>query len=267
MNATTKAPMKSLRMSFVLMALALAPTAWAQQSPPLTANVEQQMTPEQFKAAGLDKLSSQELAALNAWLQHKVVQETAKAVETAKEEGRKEVVEKSRGFFDFGTAEQRREIGTAARGVAIACDRLGRAAEFVGRQRVLRVDEQVDSVFVHRLEHDQPQDRLHLQVADADRIGPAQRGFIDRMAGARHPFAQRLAGRQALGDRWAPGLEGLGDAAAILGRQQPVIARIDVCLEIDDGHAAPLALATPRYHPGGGVAWMVTVVQPLPCQR
>ena len=98
-------PMKSLRMSFVLIALALAPTAWAQQSPPLSANVEQQMSAEQFKAAGLDKLSPQELAALNAWLQHKVVQETAKVTEAAKEEGRKEVVEKSRGFFAFGTAE------------------------------------------------------------------------------------------------------------------------------------------------------------------
>ena len=98
-------PMKSLRMSFVLIALALAPTAWAQQSSPLSANVEQQMSAEQFKAAGLDKLSPQELAALNAWLQHKVVQETAKVTEAAKEEGRKEVVEKNRGFFDFGSKE------------------------------------------------------------------------------------------------------------------------------------------------------------------
>lgn len=105
MKAPMRASMKSLRMFFVLVALAFAPLAWGQQSPPLTANVEQQMSAEQFKAAGLDKLSPQELAALNAWLQHKVVQETAKAVEIAKEEGRKEVVDKSRGFFDFGTAE------------------------------------------------------------------------------------------------------------------------------------------------------------------
>jgi hypothetical protein len=55
-------------MFFVLMALAFAPLAWAQQSPPLTANVEQQMSAEQFKAAGLDKLSPQELAQLEAWL-------------------------------------------------------------------------------------------------------------------------------------------------------------------------------------------------------
>ena len=98
-------PLKSLRTPVLLMAIAFAPLAWAQQSPPLTANVEQQMSAEQFKAAGLDKLSPQELAALNAWLQHKVTQETAKVTEAAKEEGRKEVVEKNRGFFDFGSKE------------------------------------------------------------------------------------------------------------------------------------------------------------------
>lgn len=97
--------MKSLRIPFALAILALAPMAWAQSSAPLTANVEQQMSADEFKAAGLDKLSAQELAALNAWLQHKVAQETTKAVEVAKEEGRKEVKEINRGFFDFGSSE------------------------------------------------------------------------------------------------------------------------------------------------------------------
>ena len=96
--------MTSLRIPFAILLLAFAPLAWAQQ-PALTADVEQQMTAEQFKAAGLDKLSAKELAALNAWLQQKVTTETAVAVEKAKEEGRKEVVEKNRGFFDFGSAE------------------------------------------------------------------------------------------------------------------------------------------------------------------
>lgn len=40
---------------------ALAP-AWA-------ANIEQSMSPEEFKAAGLDKLNADELQRLNAWLQ------------------------------------------------------------------------------------------------------------------------------------------------------------------------------------------------------
>ena len=97
--------MKSLRIPFAMLLLALAPFAWAQQDAPLTATVETQMSADEFKAAGLDKLSAQELATLNAWLQHKVVQETTKAVEVAKEEGRKEVKEINRGFFDFGSSE------------------------------------------------------------------------------------------------------------------------------------------------------------------
>lgn len=108
MHSSTRSSMKSFRLPFALLLLACAPLAWAQQAP-LTADVEQQMSAEQFKAAGLDKLSKQELAALNAWLQQKVAVETTKAVETAvetaKEEGRKEVKEKNRGFFDFGSAE------------------------------------------------------------------------------------------------------------------------------------------------------------------
>lgn len=97
--------MTSLRIPFAALLLAFAPMAWAQQSAPMTTNVEQQMSADQFKAAGLDKLSAKELAALNAWLQQKVTTETAVAVEKAREEGRKEVVEKNRGFFDFGSKE------------------------------------------------------------------------------------------------------------------------------------------------------------------
>ena len=105
MKSPMTSPVKSFRLPFALLLLALAPLAWGQQAPPLSANVEQQMSAEEFKAAGLDKLSAQELATLNAWLQHKVVQETTKAVEVAKEEGRKEVKDKNRGFFDFGSTE------------------------------------------------------------------------------------------------------------------------------------------------------------------
>ena len=76
--------MTSLRIPFAILMLAFAPLAWGQQ-PVLTADVQQQMSAEQFKAAGLDKLSAKELAALNAWLQQKVTTETAVAVEKAKE--------------------------------------------------------------------------------------------------------------------------------------------------------------------------------------
>ncbi len=100
--------MNILRLPFVLALsaalLVLAPGLHAQTAP-LQGDVEQQMSADEFRAAGLEKLTPQELAALNAWLQRKVVQETAKAVETAREEGREEVVRKNRGFFDFGTTE------------------------------------------------------------------------------------------------------------------------------------------------------------------
>jgi hypothetical protein len=67
--------------------------------------LQQAMSEAEFKAAGLDKLSPSELAALNAWLQRKVIQETEVAVAAAKETTRKEVEQENRGFFDFGTKE------------------------------------------------------------------------------------------------------------------------------------------------------------------
>lgn len=101
--------------SFLLFAVlsAMAPLTWAQSA---ANDLKQQMTAAEFKAAGLDKLSPSELASLDAWLQRKLGVETAVAaeqareevalaVEQAREEGRKEVVEKNRGFFDFGSSE------------------------------------------------------------------------------------------------------------------------------------------------------------------
>ena len=72
-------------------------------------DLQQQMSPQEFKAAGLDKLSAAELATLNRWLQGKVEAATTQAVaavrEEAREEGRQEVIVKNRGFFDFGSSE------------------------------------------------------------------------------------------------------------------------------------------------------------------
>ena len=82
--------------SFVFAALlALAPAAYAQ--PP----IEQQMTPEQFKASGLDKLSSQELANLNAWLNNTLEVETTKAAKLATDK----VETENRGFLSFGKSD------------------------------------------------------------------------------------------------------------------------------------------------------------------
>lgn len=81
--------MPSLRHLMVAVLLACAaPVALAQQA------LEQQMTAEEFRAAGLDKLSADELANLNRWLQGQVQQEaaavTGQAVEQARAEGREQ---------------------------------------------------------------------------------------------------------------------------------------------------------------------------------
>jgi hypothetical protein len=84
------------------LAVSAAPAA-AQRT--VAGDLQTQMSAQEFKAAGLDKLSPQELSALNGWLQGKVAKETAVALEKAKEEGRQEVIVKNRGFFDFGSQE------------------------------------------------------------------------------------------------------------------------------------------------------------------
>lgn len=63
--------------------------------------IEQQMTPEQFRAAGLDRLTPEQLANLNAWLNRTLVVETQKAAAQAK----KKVEDDSRGFLSFGSSE------------------------------------------------------------------------------------------------------------------------------------------------------------------
>jgi len=87
--------------------LAVAGPALAQRV--VEGDLQQQMSPAEFKAAGLDKLKPAELAALNNWLQGKVAAVAADAreqgKEQAREEGRQEVIGKTRGFFDFGTKE------------------------------------------------------------------------------------------------------------------------------------------------------------------
>ncbi|WP_367346766.1 hypothetical protein [Stenotrophomonas bentonitica] len=91
--------------------LGLSGPALAQRA--VGGDLQQQMSPAEFKAAGLDKLSPTELAALNGWLQGKVAAVTAdvreqvreQVREEAREEGRQEVIVKNRGFFDFGSKE------------------------------------------------------------------------------------------------------------------------------------------------------------------
>ena len=76
----------------------------------INADLQQQMSAEQFRAAGLDKLSPAELATLDAWLQGTVEQATAQVREQAMEEGRQEVIVKNRGFLSFDSDEPIRAI-------------------------------------------------------------------------------------------------------------------------------------------------------------
>lgn len=74
--------------AFVL--VCLAPAAFAQQT------LQQRMTAEEFRAAGLDKLSADELASLDRWLQRQVQEDTSVAVEQAVEQAREEGREQAR---------------------------------------------------------------------------------------------------------------------------------------------------------------------------
>ena len=85
----------SLRPLILAALLALTPVAFAQQP------IQQQMTPAQFKAAGLDQLNAQQLANLNAWLNGTIQAEATKAAVTAK----KQVEDDNRGFLNFGSSE------------------------------------------------------------------------------------------------------------------------------------------------------------------
>ena len=78
--------------------LVLAPAVQAQEP---AAPIEQQMSAEQFRAAGLDRLDAEQLANLNAWLNGAIDAQTDKAVATAKQQ----VKEESRGLMNFGGSE------------------------------------------------------------------------------------------------------------------------------------------------------------------
>lgn len=79
-----------LRLLLVAVALACATPAIAQQG------LQQRMSAEEFRAAGLDKLSAAELASLDRWLQRQVQEETTVAVERAVEQGREQGLEQAR---------------------------------------------------------------------------------------------------------------------------------------------------------------------------
>ncbi len=90
-------PLLSIRMLAFVVLLACAPTAFGQTS----SAIEKQMSPTEFKAAGLDKLNADELAHLNVWLGRTIETQSAKVAADTK----KMVEHENRGFFDFGSQE------------------------------------------------------------------------------------------------------------------------------------------------------------------
>ena len=89
--------MARVRSRILVLAVALACGFAAHAAPP----IQQQMSPEEFRAAGLEKLNADELARLNTWLGRTIETETAKAATEAK----RKVVDENRGFFNFGSSE------------------------------------------------------------------------------------------------------------------------------------------------------------------
>lgn len=89
--------LRSLSSLALLAAIAVAPlAAFAQQQP-----IEREMSPQEFKAAGLDKLTPEELARLNGWLGRKIDTVANAAAAQAKDK----VEQENRGFFHFGSNE------------------------------------------------------------------------------------------------------------------------------------------------------------------
>jgi hypothetical protein len=116
--------MSSLRIALVIALFVLPLHAWAQAAD--KTDLKRQMSAAEFKAAGLERLSAAELASLNAWLDGSrsapapaaamttppagaataaIASTQTDALERAREEGRQEVIQKNRGFLDFGSSE------------------------------------------------------------------------------------------------------------------------------------------------------------------
>ena len=88
-----------LRMPALALALAIALPAAAQDA---TAPIEQQMSSEEFRAAGLHKLDPAELASLNRWLGNTVREEAQRVSQQTEER----VVRERRGFLSGGSDER-----------------------------------------------------------------------------------------------------------------------------------------------------------------
>lgn len=101
MPATTTPRAPALVLATLLTLGTALPRAAPAQETATAPRIEQQMTPEQFSAAGLDRLTPEQLENLNAWLNRTLVVETQKAAAQAK----KKVEDDDRGFLNSGSKE------------------------------------------------------------------------------------------------------------------------------------------------------------------
>ncbi len=143
MHAYVRAPRRFLSLAFAVAILA-APALWAQQP----ASIQQQMTTEQFRAAGLDRLDAAQLANLDEWLNRTLVSETAKAAKTAEAK----VNHQNRGFLGSGAREP------------VEARLQGKFAGFsIGRSYTLdngQIWRQTDSASLHGVHLDNPKIKI-----------------------------------------------------------------------------------------------------------
>lgn len=98
-----RVPVRALAFAFALVFVALVAPAGAQDATP--PGLRQRMGADQFHAAGLDKLTPEELARLDAWLNQTLGVETKKAADQAAALTQNRIEQETRGFFNFGSSE------------------------------------------------------------------------------------------------------------------------------------------------------------------
>lgn len=90
-----------MRSSLIAMLVLAASLSFPFMACAQESSLRQRMTPEQFSAAGLEKLSAQELAYLDQWLSGTLTEVSDQAAAQAKQK----VESEHRGFFNFGSSE------------------------------------------------------------------------------------------------------------------------------------------------------------------
>lgn len=143
MYATSRAPSRLVPLVFAA-AMLMASAGMAQEP----TRIEQQMTPGQFRAAGLDRLDAAQLASLNDWLNRTMDIEVAKAAKAA--EGKV-----NRWNPGFGGSATREPVEARLQGAFSGFGK-GRNFTFDNGQ----IWRQTDNATLHGVRLDNPQIRI-----------------------------------------------------------------------------------------------------------